>query len=789
MTIWKPNMPDNKYKLKIASKAKDFNGGTDTLNNALSMDIMNEIPGLAKTSSTTNKDGTYTRTVVTKTYTSTHSLDDFGKSAFGTSLKGRGKFDDRISMNTERRSDKLKLNTVAGAMTGELTSRTLESAPQASTSNRKVTVRSLPPRSFSTRRVVTSKTSPEITSRTITTRTSSVKIPPRVTSTSRRVVTKTSSADTIPLFSSLSKFATKTNSMQSRPVVTSSGTNPVQSSISESFSSQSSSSRRNLATRRINSDAQPIRSAFVETSTPARQLSDMSSAIKTGIEIPTSKTVSTSEFSSRFTSAKELLPRSGASDFTVIRVRERAPTSNFVEQSSSGSSMRKTTKRFNSFEQNSGSLSSSPTFVTSSMSNSNEATIASPELMPVTAGGSAQASASNNMMETMVAASIATEGDTNVVEGAAEVAGNVVEGAQEVAGNVVENVQEGAEKVVEAVGNVGENIAEAGANAVENVAEGMEKGAEMIAEGAENVVEGVKEVIDDGLPDPLLSARGDSDNTLDIGEVDDKELEMEGSLRDRDSKSREIGASGRLRIGDGDSGEDSNGDGNSDSKEIDSNSGEDSNGDGDSDSEERGGRSYYSRRRTSDSGEDSNGDGDSDSEERGGRRRGSRRGRWWRRGGKGSDSSADSDSSSRGSDSSDESKDGDKDDSGSDSSSSDSMEDDFDYFEDMNDFWMNGGSRSSSRRSESRNLNLQASSSTSSQTSPGYQRGDMRRIISQIRNNGGAVISLPEARSNTMVHFFVKWRKSNISRRGQKMFIRTPEATVAILRHPNRRRN
>jgi hypothetical protein len=63
----------------------------------------------------------------------------------------------------------------------------------------------------------------------------------------------------------------------------------------------------------------------------------------------------------------------------------------------------------------------------------------------------------------------------------------------------------------------------------------------------------------------------------------------------------------------------------------------------------------------------------------------------------------------------------------------------------------------------------------------------MRRIISQIRNNGGAVISLPEAKSNTMVHFFVKWRKSNLSRKGQKMFIRTPEATVAILRHPNRR--
>lgn len=40
---------------------------------------------------------------------------------------------------------------------------------------------------------------------------------------------------------------------------------------------------------------------------------------------------------------------------------------------------------------------------------------------------------------------------------------------------------------------------------------------------------------------------------------------------------------------------------------------------------------------------------------------------------------------------SDELRDGDWDDSGFDFSSSDFMEDDFDYFEDMNDFWMNGG--------------------------------------------------------------------------------------------------
>lgn len=105
---------------------------------------------------------------------------------------------------------------------------------------------------------------------------------------------------------------------------------------------------------------------------------------------------------------------------------------------------------------------------------------------------------------------------------------------------------------MEAASNVGENMAEAGANVVENMAEGVEKGVEMVKDVAENVAERVEDVIDDGsLPNPLLSTdRGDTDDRVNMRTRDDKD-------------SREIGA---VRLS-GDSGEDSNGDGNSDSEE------------------------------------------------------------------------------------------------------------------------------------------------------------------------------------------------------------------------------
>ena len=386
----------------MTSSSKDLIETGETLNNALSLERMNEIPELTKSSTITNKDRTYTRTVVQKTYT---------RDGDGTKTS--------TSRNT---------NTVTRSVepwrsqSKETWTTRSSSSPLVSASQRKVEIRkseSIPSLSLGTRRVVTSKTSPEITSSTITTRTSSTRTQPKQITT-RKIDTKSSASETIPLFSSSSKFATKaTSEINSPSMLTGSKTTKTRSSSRRSFYS-TVSARGEMSTSNPQSRDETVRTRSFTTNSgslpSAGQQNEFLPSIQTGIEIPTSTKISTSEFSSEVfperrlqssqistsefssssgsstresripssqTSTSEFsssfgsltgenrLPSSQTSDFTVIRVQERLPVQTSLDQTSNKSTFRRTTSDRNTISSSDRALlPSSPTFLASSKSQS-----------------------------------------------------------------------------------------------------------------------------------------------------------------------------------------------------------------------------------------------------------------------------------------------------------------------------------------------------------------------------------------------------------------------------------
>lgn len=310
----------------------------------------------------TNKDRTYTRTVVQKTY----SRDDAKTSTFKTTLEGK----ENIESQNNFLNAKDRLNA-----------RKSEFFPRVSASQQDIEIRkseSVPPLSLSTRRVVTSRTSPAISSKTITTRTSSVQSQPQ--KTTRRVVKTSSMSDTIPLFSSSSKFATRSDSGPVKHMSTSTVTKTTNSGpASRSVSTKSSSFHRDVFT----DDRSQLRKSTVgdEASfrmdtgiaTPSGQQREFLPSIQTGIQIPTSTKISTSEFSSSSGSftKKRRLPSSQASDFTVITVKEHLPASSSVDLISNRSTNRRTTSdRSTAFSSQARSQLPPPTFIASSMTKS-----------------------------------------------------------------------------------------------------------------------------------------------------------------------------------------------------------------------------------------------------------------------------------------------------------------------------------------------------------------------------------------------------------------------------------
>ena len=393
----------------MTPSSKDLIDTGETLNNALSLERMNEIPELTKSSTVTNKDRTYTRTVVQKTYT---------------------RDGDSTKTSTSRNPNTVARNIEPWRSQSKETWMTRSSSsPLVSASQRKVEIRkseSIPSLSLGTRRVVTSKTSPEITSSTIITRTSSTRTQPKQITT-RKIDTRSSASETIPLFSSSSKFATKaTSEINSPSMSTGSKTTKTRSSSRRSFYS-TSSARGEMSTSNPQSRDETVRTrietrSFTTNSASlpsARQQKEFLPSIQTGIEIPTSTKISTSELSSSLgslskerrlqssqistsefssssgsstrenripssqTSTSEFsssfgsltgenrLPSSQTSDFTVIRVQERLPGQTPLDQTSNKSTFRRTTSDRNTISSSDMTLlPSSPTFLASIKSQS-----------------------------------------------------------------------------------------------------------------------------------------------------------------------------------------------------------------------------------------------------------------------------------------------------------------------------------------------------------------------------------------------------------------------------------